>query len=216
MVIFPFVGGAATPFVFTPVPLATGAAPRAVPLEGVALLATGPPLATVGTGAEALALLKLAAVGLLSRSITPEFDAAFLAGVGRDDCVLRALAREAAVGANSPEEGVFGRAAAVGVAVVCDGVFGRADGVFGLEGVLTGAGVVCDVRDDGRGRTGVGLGVAAFAGVDADVDGEGWYAVGGDLVNDRVGVRVEPPAVLGLPDLDGVVGGGVLMAPVLD
>lgn len=189
------------------------AAPRAVPLAGVGPLAADPPLVAVGDGARALALLKLAAVGLLSRSNTPVLDAAFFTGVGAGDCALRALAREAAVGANSPEEGVFGRAV---VAVVCDGVFGRADGVFGLEGVLIGAGIVCDVRDDGRGRAGVDFGVAAFAGVDADVDGEGWYAVGGDLVDDRAGVRVEPPAVLGLPDLDGVVGGGGLTAPVLD
>lgn len=120
------------------------------------------------------------------------------------------------MGANRPEEGVFGRADAGVVAVVCDGVFGRADGVFGLAGVLIGAGVVCDVRDDGRGRAGVDFGAAAFAGVDADVDDEGWYAVGGDFVDERAGVRAEPPAVLGLPDLDGVVGGGGLTAPVLD
>ena len=35
-------------------------------------------------------------------------------------------------------------------------------------------------------------------------------------MDDRAGVRVGPPAVLGLPDLDGVVGGGGLTAPVLD
>ena len=128
----------------------------------------------VGAGAGVLALLRLAAVGLLSRSNTPVLDVAFLTGVGTGDWALRARASEAAVGANRPEDGVFGRADAGVVAVVRDGVFGRADGVFGLEGVLIGAGVVCDVRDDGRGRAGVDFGAAALAGVDADVDGEGW------------------------------------------
>jgi len=46
----------------------------------------------------------------------------------------RALASDAAVGANRPEAGVFGLEG-VAVAVVEEGVFGRAEGVFARTGV---------------------------------------------------------------------------------
>lgn len=84
MVTLAFVGVAAAPLVFAPVPLAADAAPRAVPLVAVAPLAADGPLVVVGDGAGLLALLRLAAVGLLSRSNTAVL-AVFLTGVGAGD-----------------------------------------------------------------------------------------------------------------------------------
>jgi len=61
----------------------------------------------------------------------------FLVGFGRGGSALRAFAREAAVGANRPVEGVLGRAAEVwGVE---EGVFARVVDVGALTGVVEGA-----------------------------------------------------------------------------
>jgi hypothetical protein len=60
-----------------------------------------------GVGAGVRALDRDAAVGLLSRSATPLERVAFLAGVGTGGWALRAFARDAAVGANSPDDGVL-------------------------------------------------------------------------------------------------------------
>ena len=92
---------------------------------------------------------RLAAVGLLSLSATSvERDCFLIGGGGGTSGAFRALAREAAVGANKPLAGVF--------TGVLAGVFGRAAeaGVFGrmLEGVLGRAGVVggrTDALEDG-------------------------------------------------------------------
>jgi len=80
-----------------------------------------------------------AAVGLLKRSAEVLLSATFFVGVGSCGAALRALAREAAVGANKPDgvlgralEGVLGRAAA-------DAVLGR----DGVEGKALGTGLVC-------------------------------------------------------------------------
>jgi len=67
-----------------------------------------------------------AAVGLLRRSAALLLRVAFFTGGGAGGRALRERARDAAVGANRPEEGVFGR----------DTLFGRAAGVFGREGVM--------------------------------------------------------------------------------
>lgn len=62
--------------------------------------------------------------------------------MGTGGCALRALANEAAVGANRPVEGVFGRAD-VGV-LALDGAAGRAGVLLaGVEGVLF---VTADLR----------------------------------------------------------------------
>lgn len=73
-----------------------------------------------------------AAVGLLNRSAALLLRVAFLTGVGNGGAALRDLAKDAAVGANKPDEGVLGRG------VVFDGVLGRtlvAEGVLGRLGV---------------------------------------------------------------------------------
>lgn len=74
-----------------------------------------------------------AAVGLLSRSAAALLNVAFFVGV-LGGGAFRALAKEAAVGAKSPEEGVLGR--------VEVGVFARVEGVgvvrLGRDGVLAG------------------------------------------------------------------------------
>jgi hypothetical protein len=49
-----------------------------------------------------------AAVGLLRRSATLLESVTFLVGGGGGGCAFRAFARDAAVGANRPEAGVFG------------------------------------------------------------------------------------------------------------
>lgn len=103
------------PLSFAPAPLVAG-----VPLVGAAPLTAVPlaaPLAAPLTalpplveGGGLTALLKLAAVGLLSRSNTLGPAVGLRTGVGGGDAALRALASEAAVGAKRPEAGVFGRA----------------------------------------------------------------------------------------------------------
>lgn len=115
---------------------------------------------------------------MLSRSETPGPSGTFFVGVGAGGAALRALASEAAVGANSPDAGVFGlegvTVCAVAVAVEAEGVFGRA-GV--LAGVLDRAGVVgargaVPVREDGRGFACACAGVLLCVdGVDVEVDG---------------------------------------------
>lgn len=72
---------------------------------------------TGGTGDRALE--RDAAVGLLNLSDALVVLVDFLTGVAGVDaaCALRDLAKEAAVGAKSPEEGVFGRDAAAALAV---------------------------------------------------------------------------------------------------
>jgi len=89
-------------------------------LEGV----VGPP------AARDLVLLKEAAVGLLKRSTASVLRAGFFTAVGTGGGGLRDLASDAAVGANRPDDGVFGR----GTAVV--GVLDR-----NVDGVLERAGV---------------------------------------------------------------------------
>lgn len=81
-----------------------------------------------------------AAVGLLKRSAALLLRVAFLTGVGTGGAAFRALARDAAVGANKPDEGVFERGGTP------DGVFERELGVEADEGVLGRLGV--DLADD--------------------------------------------------------------------
>jgi len=77
-----------------------------------------------------LILLSEAAVGLLNRSTASVLSVAFLTAVGTGGGGLRDFASEAAVGANKPDDGVFGR----GTAVV--GVLDRnVDGVLDRGGV---------------------------------------------------------------------------------
>lgn len=75
-----------------------------------------------------------AAVGLLKRSAEVLLKVTFLTGEGTGGAALRIFAREAAVGAKSPEDedGVFGRDTPVE-----DGVLGRdtEEGVLGRLGV---------------------------------------------------------------------------------
>lgn len=80
-----------------------------------------PPFAGLaGTGAGERALDIEAAVGLLRRSAALLLKVTFFVGVGSCGWAFRALASDAAVGADKPE-----------------GVFGRLDdGVLGREGVL--------------------------------------------------------------------------------
>lgn len=70
-----------------------------------------------------------AAVGLLNRSAALLLSVAFFTGGGAGRGTLRERARDAAVGANKPKEGVFGRDAFV---VCTAGVFGR-EGVTGVD-----------------------------------------------------------------------------------
>lgn len=70
-----------------------------------------------------------AAVGLLNRSAALLLSVVFFTGGGAGGGALRERAREAAVGANKPEEGVFGRDALVACMA---GVFGR-EGVAGVD-----------------------------------------------------------------------------------
>lgn len=88
----------------------------------------------------ALAFDKLAAVGLLSLSVAAVLKVCLRTG-GTGSGAFLARASEAAVGANSPELGVFtvvaGLLARKGV--LADGVFGRIpDGVFARRGVFAG------------------------------------------------------------------------------
>lgn len=84
-----------------------------------------------------LALEILDAVGLLSLSTTALGSRlGRRAGVGTGDGALRARASEAAVGANKPEDGVFGADAGV-LGRVKEGVLERA-GVTGVFGVIGG------------------------------------------------------------------------------
>lgn len=70
-----------------------------------------------------------AAVGLLNRSAALLLNVAFFTGGGAGGRALRERARDAAVGANKPEEGVFGRDR---LAACAAGVFGR-EGVEGVD-----------------------------------------------------------------------------------
>jgi hypothetical protein len=70
------------------------------------------------------------AVGLLRRSAVELASDAFFVGVGSAGAELRERARDDAVGAYRPEDGVLGRAGDT----VEEGVFGR-DGVFARAGV---------------------------------------------------------------------------------
>lgn len=83
--------------------------------------ATGRDVAGLVEGGEAgeRALDKEAAVGLLRRSATLLLNVDFLAGGGTSGALLRDRARDAAVGAYSPEDGVFGRVTGVGVLARC-------------------------------------------------------------------------------------------------
>lgn len=73
-----------------------------------------------------------AAVGLLNRSAVSPLTALFVGVLGAG-ALFRALARDAAVGANRPAEGVLGRdPVAVAVSGRADGVLDRA-GVFGVD-----------------------------------------------------------------------------------
>lgn len=82
-----------------------------------------------------------AAVGLLNRSAALLLSVAFFTGGGAGEGTLRERARDAAVGANKPEEGVFGRDAFVACTA---GVFGR-EGVIGVD-LGTNLGVVRTVE----------------------------------------------------------------------
>jgi len=83
-------------------------------------------------GAEAIFAFE-AAVGLLRRSIELLLIVVFLVGVGTRGGAFRDRAREAAVGANNPVEGVFGRAEGVGV--LAPVAASDREGVFALAGV---------------------------------------------------------------------------------
>ena len=63
----------------------------------------------VAVGARVRAFDMDAAVGLLNRSVAVLLNAVFFTAGGRGGRALRERARDAAVGANRPEEGVFGR-----------------------------------------------------------------------------------------------------------
>lgn len=67
-------------------------------------------LAGLGTGAGVRALDNDAAVGLLSLSAASLLKVIFLTGGGGGGGALRERASDAAVGANRPEDGVFGLA----------------------------------------------------------------------------------------------------------
>ena len=89
-----------------------------------------------------LALDRLAAVGFVRRSAALDVATGFFAGRGGISGAFRALASDAAVGAKSPDAGVFGL-------LTEEGVFGRElVGVFARAGV-TGGGRT-DALDDGR------------------------------------------------------------------
>jgi hypothetical protein len=79
-----------------------------------------------------------AAVGLLKRSAELLLKVAFFTGGGAGGRALRERARDAAVGANKPVEGVFGR----------DTLVARMAGVFGREGVLAGVDLGVDLGAD--------------------------------------------------------------------
>lgn len=133
----------------------------------------GVPLTCVTGGADR-ALDKEAAVGLLSLSVAALLSVTFRVGAGGWGGPVRALARDAAVGANKPEDGVLGLLAGVlelgvlglfacmagvlGLPAATDpGVFGRTEeGVvgtplerelFGVDGTTFGFGKEVDVTD---------------------------------------------------------------------
>jgi hypothetical protein len=152
-------------------PAATLRAEPAVPLVDAAPRFAGVLDDVAACGGVDLAFDKLAAVGLLSRSATSDESTAFFTGNGGTSGALRAFARDAAVGANRPDdEGVFGRATEEE-----EGVFGRA-----AEGVLARAGVTggrTDALDDGRGDVKgltffrfVAVRSVGMGGVDVDVE----------------------------------------------
>ena len=183
----------------------TGAPPR------VAGTAERVLFAGAGGKVGARALERLAAVGLLRRS-SVSFDAVcFRVGTAGPESPPFARARDAAVGAKSPEpgfgglgdvvvdaEGVLGRELDGVLGRVLDGVFGLTlDGVFGRDGVT-------DAREDGRDREGVDFGkLGALIEV---VDMPGWNDEGGDFAGVREGGFVL--VVLGLLSrvFDGVAG----------
>ena len=83
-----------------------------------------------------LTLESEAAVGRLRRSIASLLIAVFLMEGGGGSGVFRAFAREAAVGANKPLEGVFERGVKVGVLVPVSARVGVLDTVEVFEIVL--------------------------------------------------------------------------------
>jgi hypothetical protein len=119
---------------------------------------------------------KDAAVGLLKRSAALLLSEVFLTGGGGWGGAFRDLAREAAVGAYRPDDGVFGRAVE-GVfgrerdEAVRDGVWARA-GVMGvfvtslreIEGVAVGLEEALGFVADAAALVGVDFGVAFAAG----------------------------------------------------
>lgn len=133
----------------------------------------------------------------------------FFVGVGTCGAALRARAREAAVGANRPEEGVFGRGVVVaGALELREGVLGRALGVEGALGADFAA-------------------MACLAAAEADLtdcpvccglrgceevlrEDEILVAVGGDLNGDLTGVLERAGVVA------GVLGAGILTGAVGD
>ena len=136
-------------------PLARGFAEAAAPRAGVPLAGTAPRFAgvfgAVGGGETADRTFEmLDAVGLNSRSATSALSVAFFTGGGGASGPFRALASDAAVGANRPEAGVFGLVVGAGVFdLAADaGVFGRVTaGVFERPGVTGGR---TDALDEGR------------------------------------------------------------------
>ena len=94
-----------------------------------------------------------AAVGLLRRSAALLLTTAFLGGVEGFGCALRILAKDAAVGADRPVEGVFGRLVVVVVATA--GVLGREVlpgvrvGILAAEAGVVGASLETGFRADG-------------------------------------------------------------------
>ena len=151
----------------------------------------------------------LAAVGLLSLS-SESFDAVDFRTGGGGTSEPRDRASDAAVGANSPVDGVTlgGRGDVVAEGVLgrdADGVFGRdtdadAEGVFGRDGVT-------DAREGGLDRDGVDFTADEMDAV--ELERAGWNDDGGDFAGVRVGAPGFALAVLGLL-LDGVVGGRVV------
>lgn len=95
---------------------------------------TGLPLE--GTTAGARALLADAAVGLFSLSATALDNTDFFFGTGAGACASRALASEAAVGANKPDPGRTEELGVFALGVVVRG------GWLGRDGVLARAAVV--------------------------------------------------------------------------
>lgn len=134
---FPDAGG----LVDTGVPLVL-TVPRIEPPRGALAGVTVVVVVLAATGERAFD--NDAAVGLLSLSAELTLKVDFFAGVGSSGWALRDLAKDAAVGANNPVEGVFGRFVGGDLARERrEGVLARA----GVEVADFGAGLLVDAVD---------------------------------------------------------------------